>query len=120
MKRNFKNKLACANYTFEKLHACFHRAFIKRIFMFLELLHDDLIKSILKNKNLLTAFNETLYVFTLLNDAIQRFEIYFLKQKTILIIIICFKHFQNFFIRNKCRTFRFRNDDDNEFFKEFK
>ena len=61
--------------------------------MFFKLLHDDLIKLILKNKSLLIAFNETLYVFTLLNDVIQRFKVYFLKQKTILIIMICFKHF---------------------------
>ena len=61
--------------------------------MFLELLHDDFIKLILKDKSLSIAFNEALYVFILLNDATQRFKVYFLKQKTILIIMICFKHF---------------------------
>ena len=38
--------------------------------MSLKLLHENLIKSILKDKNLLIAFNEALYVFTLLNDVI--------------------------------------------------
>ena len=70
LKRNFKNKFACANCAFEKLHACFHRVFIKRVFIFLKLLHDDFIKLILKNKDLLIAFNKILYVFILLNDVI--------------------------------------------------
>ena len=36
--------------------------------MLLELLHDDLMSLILKEKSLFTAFNEALYVFTLLDD----------------------------------------------------
>jgi len=36
--------------------------------MFLELLHENLIRLILKEKGLLIVFNEALYVFTLLND----------------------------------------------------
>ena len=70
MKQDFKNKLACVNYALEKLHACFYRVFIKRVFMFFKLLHEDFIKLILKDKNLLITFNKTLYVFTLLNDVI--------------------------------------------------
>ncbi len=38
--------------------------------MFLELLHKDLMKLILKEKELLIVFNEALYVFILLNDVI--------------------------------------------------
>ena len=70
LKQNLKDKFACVNYVFKKLHAYFHRAFIKRVFMSLKLLHDDFIKLILKDKSLLIAFNKALYVFTLLNDVI--------------------------------------------------
>ena len=70
LKQNFKNKFVCVNYVLKKLHACFYRVFIKRVFIFFKLLHDDFIKLILKNENLSIAFNKTLYVFVLLNDAI--------------------------------------------------
>ncbi len=38
--------------------------------MSFELLHEDLIRLILKEKELLIVFNEILYVFILLNDVI--------------------------------------------------
>ena len=120
LERDLKDKPACANCALGKLHACSHRAPIKRASMPLELLHGDLIGPILKDKGLSTAFNGALYVFTLLDDATQRSEVYFLKQKTALTTMTCFKHFQNSFIRGKCRTLRFRSDGGSEFLGEFK
>ena len=70
LKRNLKNKIACKNYVFNKLHACSHRVLIKRVIILLKLLHEDLMSLILKVKNLFIVYNKALYVFTLLNDAI--------------------------------------------------
>ena len=70
LNRNFKDKSICENCVLEKLHVCSHRAFIKRVIMLLELLHDDLMSLILKEKSLFIVFNEALYVFILLDDAI--------------------------------------------------
>ncbi len=68
LKHNFVNKLIYENCVIKKLHACSHRALIKRVIMFFELLHKNLMKLILKEKELSIVFNETLYVFILLND----------------------------------------------------
>ena len=69
LKRDLNSKLICENYAFNKLHVCSHRALIKRVIIFFELLHDDLISLILKVKSLFIVLNEALYVFILLNDA---------------------------------------------------
>ena len=120
LEHNPINKPACENCAIEKLHACPHRAPIKRATMSLELLHGNLMRPIIKKNGLATAFNEALYVFTLLDDVTQRSEVYFLKQKTAATTTACFKHFQDSFVRGRCRTLRFRSDGDSEFLGEFK
>ena len=120
LKRDPKDKTACKNCAFGKLHACPHRAPIKRATMPLELLHGDLMGPILKVKGLSTAYNGALYVFTLLDDATQRSEVYFLRQKTAVTTMACFRNFQNSFVRGQCRTLRFRSDGGSEFLGEFK
>ena len=94
-----RDKPACENCALGKLHACSHRAPIKRASMPLELLHGDLMGPILKQKGLSTAYNGALYVFTLLDDVTQRSEVYFLKQKTAVTTMACFWKFQSFFVR---------------------
>ena len=69
LKRDFKIKSTCKNYVLEKLHVYSHRVLIKHVIISLELLHDDLMRLILKEKRLLIVYNETLYVYILLNDA---------------------------------------------------
>ncbi len=70
LERNLKDKLVCENCALKKLHACSYRALIKRVTMFLKLLHENLMSLILKDKSLFFAYNEALYVFILLNDVI--------------------------------------------------
>ncbi len=68
LKHNLVNKLICEHYIIKKLHVCSYRVLIKRVIMFLKLLRKNLIRLILKEKELSIVFNEALYVFILLND----------------------------------------------------
>ncbi len=70
LKRNLKDKLVCENCVLKKLYAYSHRVLIKRVIMFLKLLHEDFKSLILKDKNIFFAYNEAFYVFTFLNDVI--------------------------------------------------
>ena len=87
--------------------------------MLLKLLHDDFMRLILKENDFVEVVNEVFYVFTLLNDFIQRFNVYFMKNKIANNILIVLKKFFNSFIKDRYRTFRFKNDDDDEFIKVF-
>ena len=68
--KNSHDIIACEICVKEKLHAKLYKTSIKRINQSLKLIHDDLMKFIFKNHDLLMTYNETLYVFILLNDFI--------------------------------------------------
>ncbi len=48
LKQELRDKFICENCVLKKLHACFHRVLIKRVFMSLKLLHEDFMSLILK------------------------------------------------------------------------
>ena len=74
---------------------------------------------ILKENGFIEVVNEAFYVFILLNDFTQRFNVYFMKNKTVNNILIVLKRFFNSFIKDRCRTLRFKSNDDDEFIKVF-
>ena len=87
--------------------------------MLLKLLHDDFIKLIFKENGFVEVANEVFYVFTLLNNFIQRFNVYFIKNKIANNILIILKFFFNSFIKDRCRTLRFKSNNNDEFVKVF-
>ena len=70
--------------------------------MSLKLLHDDLMKLIFKKNDFVKIANKVFYIFTLLNDFTQRFNVYFMKNKTVNNILITLRKFLNSFIKDRC------------------